>query len=87
MVDGHISCREIPICDNCLRQKKVQIDQKEFDKISDRIKAALTQQPMPSKELIDQLGNVKKEKAWRVIEFLQAEDKLEVDKGGWVRLK
>ena len=42
---------------------------------------------MPSKELLDRLGSFKKEKAWMVIEFLQAEDKLEVDKAGWVRLK
>jgi hypothetical protein len=36
---------------------------------------------------LDQLGTIKKEKAWKVIEFLQAENKLEVDKAGWVRLK
>ncbi len=75
------------VCDNCLRQKKVHIDEKEFEKISDRIQAILGPQPLPSKELLDQLGTIKKEKAWKVIEFLQAENKLEVDKAGWVRLK
>lgn len=75
------------VCDNCLRQKKVHIDEKEFEKISERIQAVLAPQPLPSKELLDQLGSFKKDKAWKVIEFLQAEDKLEVDKAGWVRLK
>ena len=75
------------VCDNCLRQKKVHIDEKEFEKISDRIQAVLGPQPLPSKELLDKLGAIKKEKAWKVIEFLQAENKLEVDKAGWVRLK
>jgi len=75
------------VCDNCLRQKKVHIDEKEFDKISNRIQNVLAPQPLPSKELMDQLGDIKKEKAWKVIEFLQAENKLEVDKAGWVRLK
>jgi len=75
------------VCDNCLRQKKVHIDEKEFEKISDRIQTVLTPQPMPSKELLDRLGAIKKEKAWKVIEFLQAENKLEVDNAGWVRLK
>src|SRR5688572_27548789 len=75
------------VCDNCLRQKKVHIDEKEFEKISDRIQTVLAPQPLPSKELLDQLGAIKKEKAWKVIEFLQAENKLEVDKAGWVRLK
>ena len=75
------------VCDNCLRQKKVHIDEKEFEKISNRIQTVLAPQPLPSKELMDQLGAIKKEKAWKVIEFLQAENKLEVDKAGWVRLK
>ena len=75
------------VCDNCLRQKKVHIDEKEFEKISQRIQTVLAPQPLPSKELMDQLGAIKKEKAWKVIEFLQAENKLEVDKAGWVRLK
>ncbi|HEU4858822.1 MAG TPA: ATP-dependent DNA helicase RecQ [Chitinophagaceae bacterium] len=75
------------VCDNCLRQKKVHIDEKEFEKISNRIQTVLGPQPLPSKELMDQLGPIKKEKAWKVIEFLQAENKLEVDNAGWVRLK
>ena len=75
------------VCDNCLRQKKVHIDEKEFEKISNRIQTVLAPQPLPSKELMDQLGSIKKEKAWKVIEFLQAENKLEVDNAGWVRLK
>ncbi|HEU5166279.1 MAG TPA: ATP-dependent DNA helicase RecQ [Chitinophagaceae bacterium] len=75
------------VCDNCLRQKKIHIDEKEFEKISNRIQTVLAPQPLPSKELMDQLGAIKKEKAWKVIEFLQAENKLEVDNAGWVRLK
>ena len=84
---GDTKLHNCNVCDNCLRQKKVEIDEKEFDKISERIHAVLGPQPMPSKELLDRLGSFKKEKAWMVIEFLQAEDKLEVDKAGWVRLK
>ena len=75
------------VCDNCLRQKKVHINEKEFEKISNRIQTVLAPQPLPSKELMDQLGAIKKEKAWKVIEFLQAENKLEVDNAGWIRLK
>jgi ATP-dependent DNA helicase RecQ len=84
---GDTKLKNCNVCDNCLRQKKVHIDEKEFEKISERIQTVLTPQPMPSKELLDRLGSFKKEKAWKVIEFLQAEDKLEVDKAGWVRLK
>jgi ATP-dependent DNA helicase RecQ len=84
---GDHKLRNCGICDNCLRQKKVHIDEKEFEKISHRIQSVLAPQPLPSKDLIDQLGSIKKEKAWKVIEFLQAENKLEVDNAGWVRLK
>lgn len=75
------------VCDNCLRQKKVHIDEREFEKISHRIQSVLAPQPLPSKDLIDQLGSIKKEKAWKVLEFLQAENKIEMDNAGWVRLK
>jgi ATP-dependent DNA helicase RecQ len=51
------------------------------------IKSNLEPQPLPSKELLLTLGNIKKEKAWKVIEFLQAENEIEMDKAGWVRLK
>jgi ATP-dependent DNA helicase RecQ len=84
---GDTKLHNCKVCDNCLRQKKVQLDEKEFDKIRERIQTVLAPQPLPSKELLDRLGSFKKEKAWKVIEFLQAEDKLEVDKAGWVRLK
>ena len=84
---GDTKLHNCKVCDNCLRQKKIHIDEKEFEKISQLIQNVLAPQPLPSKELMDQLGSVKKEKAWKVIEFLQAENKLEVDKAGWVRLK
>ncbi len=84
---GDTKLHNCNVCDNCLRQKKVHIDEKEFEKISQLIQNVLGPQPLPSKELMDRLGIIKKEKAWKVIEFLQAENKLEVDKAGWVRLK
>ncbi len=84
---GDTKLHNCKVCDNCLRQKKVHIDEKEFEKISNRIQTVLAPQPLPSKELMDKLGAIKKEKAWKVIEFLQAENKLEVDNAGWVRLK
>jgi ATP-dependent DNA helicase RecQ len=73
---GDTKLHNCKVCDNCLRQKKVHIDEKEFEKISERIQTVLAPQPLPSKELLDRLGSFKKEKAWQVIEFLQAEDKL-----------
>ncbi len=90
MIGVYFGDRKIPvcgICDNCLRQKKLHIDEKEFEKISTLIKSVLENQPLPSKELIEQLSSIKKEKAMKVLEFLQAENKIELDHAGWVRLK
>ena len=75
------------ICDNCLRQKALVLTKEEITTIASRVKNILVQQPMPAKELIETLGNIKKEKAWKVIDLLQAENEIEMDKAGWVRLK
>jgi RNA:NAD 2'-phosphotransferase (TPT1/KptA family) len=40
-----------------------------------------------TKELLQQLKGIKKEKAWKVLHHLHAENKIELDKAGWVRLK
>jgi hypothetical protein len=44
-------------------------------------------QSIHSKDLLHRLAGVNKEKAWKVLHHLQAENKIELDKAGWVRLK
>jgi ATP-dependent DNA helicase RecQ len=39
-----------------------------------------------AKELLNSLSHIKKEKAWKVIEFLQAENKIEMDENGKINL-
>ena len=84
---GDDELKKCGICDNCLRQKSLVLSKEEFTTISSLIKSVLEPQPLPSKELMLTLGNIKKDKAWKVIEFLQAENEIEMDKAGWVRLK
>lgn len=61
------------ICDNCLRQKRSPVSEIEFTSIERRIMSALEQQAVDSKNLMFILQGIGKEKAWKVIEFLQAE--------------
>lgn len=75
------------ICDNCLRQKSLALSKEEFVAISTRIRSVLELQPLPTKELLIILGSIKKEKAWKVLEFLETENEIEMDRAGWVRLK
>lgn len=75
------------ICDNCLRQKGNQLNKEEFEAIHHRIINIVKYESLPVKELLLKLSGVKKEKAWKVIEFLQAEQKIEMNNEGWVVLK
>ncbi len=83
---GDAATRECGICDNCLRNKSRPLTDQEFTDIHNRIIDAL-QQPADSKALLQQLKAIKKEKAWQVINYLQAETRLEVDAMGVIKLK
>lgn len=74
------------ICDNCLRMKAIVLSKEEFDRIHSSIVTTLGRQPLRAKELLTILTGVKKEKAWKVIEFLQAENKIEMDENGNISL-
>ncbi|MGB8193218.1 MAG: RecQ family zinc-binding domain-containing protein, partial [Chitinophagaceae bacterium] len=82
---GDGSVKDCGVCDNCLQNKSRPLNEKEFSYIHQRIIQAL-QQPADSKALLQQLSGIKKEKAWKVINFLQAENKLAVDKNGMISL-
>lgn len=75
------------ICDNCLRQKNVTLSKEEFESIHLKIVNSIAEERLQIKDLLEKLNDVKKEKAWKVIEFLQSENKIEMDGGSWIRLK
>jgi ATP-dependent DNA helicase RecQ len=72
------------ICDNCLYQRSITINETEFVDIHMRL-LKLLQKPLHSKDVMSQLKGIRKEKAWKVIDHLQAENKIEVDRDGWIR--
>lgn len=83
--DDHI--KTCGICDNCLRQKAVSLTKEEFDQLHHLVINLVKYESLPVKELLLKLNGVKKEKAWKVIEFLQAENKIEMDANGYIHLK
>ena len=99
-VDGNTACRSqvigfyfgdekikaCGICDNCLRQKASVLSKEEFETLHLRIINLIKLEPLHTKDLLLKLDGVKKEKAWKVIEFLQAENKISVNKTGLVSL-
>jgi ATP-dependent DNA helicase RecQ len=84
---GDNETKDCGICDNCLRKKATNLSAEEFEKISDMISNHLSQKQLTASELLDEIKTIKKEKAWKVIEFLQAEKKIEADSKGLLKLK
>ena len=81
---GDEAIQDCGVCDNCLRQKKNNITKEDFYLIEQRIMTAVHQQPLPSKELLEVLQGINKEKVWKVIEFMQSEKKIGVNKAGLI---
>jgi ATP-dependent DNA helicase RecQ len=67
-------------------QKALPLTPEEFESITALIRKQLTHQEMTPRQLVEGIGHIKKEKAWKVIEFLQAEQKIECDGRGLLRL-
>ena len=84
---GDDELKDCGVCDNCLRQKSIRLSREEFDNINNCIVKSVKEQSVHTRELLHRLKGIKKEKAWKVLSFLQAENKIEVDKAGHVRLK
>lgn len=78
---GDAETRPCGICDNCLKAKTTPLSQEEFALIHQKITTVLQSGGFLPEQLIQQLG-VSKEKAWQVLTFLQAEQKVSIDKNG-----
>jgi ATP-dependent DNA helicase RecQ len=70
------------VCDNCINEKVLTISAEEFELISSSILQLIKDTPLPVKDIQQQLKNVKKEKLWKVINYLLAENKISSDKEG-----
>ena len=72
-------------CDNCLEQKNQQLTDEEFKNISNEILLHIKNEAIDIKGLMFHLKRLKKEKVWKVLDYLQAEGKLTVNKLGSVK--
>ena len=70
------------ICDNCINQKSVTVSKEEFENISSGIFQLVKETALPVNEIQSRLKGVKKEKLWKVINYLQAENKISVSNDG-----
>lgn len=70
------------ICDNCINEKMIHISPEEFDIVRQRIFAVIEKKMVNSTEMLHALKDINKEKVWNLLDYLQAEKKIEVDKEG-----
>lgn len=70
------------ICDNCINEKAIQISTEEFNTIAGKIIDCTKDQSRLVEEILISLKGVKKEKIWKVINYLLAEEKIKTDKDG-----
>ena len=84
---GDETAKTCGICDNCLNAKASMLTTEEFEKISSLITQLLSIKQMTAPQLISELKKFKKEKTWKVLEFLQAENKVGFDNKGMLKLK
>lgn len=83
---GDESAIDCGICDNCLKKEKQELYKRDFDKISLQLKQAL-QEPCFVEQLLKQITAFRKEHIWRVIDFLTAENKIEMLGDGKLKWK
>jgi ATP-dependent DNA helicase RecQ len=74
------------VCDNCLRQKNISLTREELDDIHQRIIQAVQSRFVDAKQIVAELKGINNEKAWKVVNYLQVQNKLIVDSDGKVSM-
>ncbi len=77
-----LTIKKCGICDNCINQNDVVISIEEFENIAAKIFQHLAEKPLLPDELMKKLAGVRKEKFWKVTDYLQAEKKIYFNKEG-----
>jgi len=78
-----VSAKPCGICDNCINEKGIIITKTEFENIVEEIKK-LTELPVSSNLLLKNLNMFKKEKVWKVLNYLLGEEKIDISLDGLV---
>jgi ATP-dependent DNA helicase RecQ len=84
---GDEAARRCGICDNCLNAAAGALSPEEFEKYAALVLDQLEKKQFTAEGLLKELKGIRKEKAWKVIEFLQAENKIKISREGIVSLK
>ena len=84
---GEASPSDCGICDQCLRNKQPKLSAEDFRNIYKTVKERTHQQSIPAASLFDHFPEIHSSQLRKVIDFIQAENKLRVDLDGFVRIE
>jgi len=83
---GEQESKPCGICDNCVKKEKGKLSPAEFEAIYQKLKTGTQHQSLTPAALFDQFADIHYEHLRKVIDFMQAENKLVVDKEGIVHI-
>ena len=72
------------ICDNCINEGEVIITPAEFESIKTNIYAVIKPLPISANQLFKNFAGTKKEKVWKVLNYLQSENKISITDDGLI---
>jgi len=72
------------ICDNCLHEKAIVVSKAEFENITMIIEKLTGKTPVTVQLVLKSLNTFKKEKVWKVLNYLQAENKICITEDGQI---
>jgi ATP-dependent DNA helicase RecQ len=83
---GEQESKPCGICDNCIRKEKEKLTQAEFEAIYQKLKSGSEKQSLTAAALFDLFADIHYEHLRKVIDFMQAENKLVVDADGIIHI-
>ena len=74
------------ICDNCLKLEKEKMSPAEFESIYQKLREESQKQSLTARALLDQFADIHSDHLRKVIDYMQAENRLMVDEQGIVHI-
>jgi ATP-dependent DNA helicase RecQ len=80
--DAMVNCG---VCDVCLKKRSIPLSEKEFTAIKQRIVNTLVHDKIVVQDVLNACRGIKKDKLWKVMEYLQGEKIIRIEADGRVR--
>ena len=83
---GEKSSKDCGCCDNCVKREKEKLSPAEFDTIYRKLKKGTENKSFTARSLFDHFADIHSDHLRKVIDFMQAENKLVVDEEGIIHI-